>query len=217
MLNTFAAKWTSWAIEIKWVMRVFNRTKSGDVRGKGRSQRFSMGWAVETINKCEIDPDRGGRSWSEMELLNFWFLVNWADQLLPSLSLRVVPSLSVSLFQSGHLQTIHNTGQRWRSPGESASPPSSSSSAAAARSVVDSLFPSLSLPFYLRLFLPGIVLLCRTLAAVLHCFWSFVWRHSHLPLLPSSVYSIQKSMLCLHPSLSFVLFVQPLSWWFPYA
>lgn len=29
MLNTFAAKWTSWAIEIKWVMRVFHRTKAG--------------------------------------------------------------------------------------------------------------------------------------------------------------------------------------------
>jgi len=231
MLNTFAAKWTSWAIEIKWVMRVFSHTKraEGKTRGGKWPQQtiFRVGGAVETINKCEIDPDRGrgSGSRSKMELLNFWFLVNWADNLPVSFS-APWPRLFHSFCFPFAIQltcrlfiTQANAEGRHENPHHHHYHHHHHHHRRLWWTLYTRLFHSHSI----CLFPTSIVLFYRTLAAVLHCFWSFVWRHSHLPLLLSSAYSKQKSICRLYCSAytrlfhSFGLFVQPLSWWFPYA
>jgi len=126
----------------------------------------------------------------------------------------MAPSLSLILFpfcNPAHLQTIHNTGQRWRSPRESASSSLSSSSSSSSSFVVDSLYPSLSQPFYLSLshlnspFLPDVgssfalflVIRLASFAFAIVTLLRLLQTKIHLPSL----------LLCLHPSLSFFWFV----------
>lgn len=111
-----------------------------------------------------------------MELLNFWLLVIWVSY--PSLISRPISfasaaQLTCRLFitlaiaegrheNQHHNHHHHHHGQWWTL--------------------------KLSVSFYLDLLAPpslsgSMSFFHRTLAAVLHCFWSFVWRHSHLPLL----------------------------------
>lgn len=190
MLNTFAAKWTSWGpLKSNESCESFPGKCAGAGRGKRPQKQptqFSVGGAVETINKCEIDPDRGRTSSAssgsqcKMELLNFWFLVNWAGLSSPLFLCAGFPLFPLFF----PLQTIHNTDHRsWRSPWDS-EPPSSSLSSASS-SFCGGLYISVSFSGIVTVsfWQHSGVLFCRTLAAVLHCFWPLVWRHSHLPLL----------------------------------